>query len=112
MERNVIKTDVEIIHKLFENLKIGEINSEERMGGLTNHTYKVTTTDKKEYVVRIPGEGTEEIINRSDEKISNQLACKLGIDSEVIYFDEVGFKISKYIPNAKTGMRWKCDTSL
>lgn len=73
-----------------------------RMGGLTNHTYKVTLKDGMNYVVRIPGEGTEDLIIRSDEKKSTVLACELGIDAELLYFGDDGSKVTKYIPDAVT----------
>lgn len=73
-----------------------------RLGGLTNHTYRVTIQDGAEYAVRIPGDGTEGIINRENEKISTELACRLDIDAELMYFDSTGAKVSKYIDNAVT----------
>lgn len=74
----------------------------ERLGGLTNHTYKVELDDGQAYVVRLPGEGTEELINRTDEKVSTKLACDLGIDAEMLYFGEKGEKITRYIAGART----------
>ncbi len=70
----------------------------ERLGGLTNHTYKTTLPGGKEVVVRIPGEGTEEMIVRGDEKVSTQLANDLGIDAALLYFGADGAKVSEYIP--------------
>jgi thiamine kinase-like enzyme len=74
----------------------------ERMGGLTNRTYKVTFADGARYVVRIPGEGTEDMIVRSDEKISTELACRLGIDAQLLYFGTDGAKVTAFIPDAQT----------
>ena len=54
-----------------------------RLGGMTNHSYKVTLESGEELLVRIPGEGTEEMINRADERKSTELACSLGIDSRL-----------------------------
>lgn len=54
----------------------------ERLGGMTNHSYKVTLSDGTELLVRIPGEGTEEMISRADERKSTELPCRLHIDSE------------------------------
>lgn len=68
-----------------------------RLGGMTNHSYKVTRNDNKEYLVRIPGEGTEEMINRLDEKKSTELACSLGIDTKLLYFDDKGHKVMDFI---------------
>jgi len=73
-----------------------------RLGGLTNHTYHVTFADGAEYVVRIPGEGTEELIVRSDEEKSTRLACDLGVDAELLYFGKDGSKVTVYLKNAVT----------
>lgn len=69
----------------------------ERLGGMTNHSYKVTTADGQEYLVRIPGEGTEELIVRADERKSTELACSLGIDSELLHFGDDGTKVMRFI---------------
>ena len=75
-------TDLDIIKNLLANvLNVYDIKSISRLSGLTNKTFLVDTQDNK-YVVRLPGEGTEEIIDRKNEKISTELACKLGIDAE------------------------------
>ena len=75
----------------------GEWQSIARLGGMTNHSYKITRTDGMEYLVRIPGEGTEEMINRLDERKSTELACELKIDSELLYFGDDGRKVMKFI---------------
>lgn len=69
----------------------------ERLGGMTNHSYKITRADGQEYLCRIPGEGTEDMINRSDERKSTELGCKLGIDSELLYFGDDGRKVMRFI---------------
>ncbi len=101
--REVLAIDIPKIKKLISNV-LGTENYTDicRMGGLTNHTYKVTMPDGNEYVVRIPGEGTEEMIVRSDELISTKLACDLGIDTDLLCFNEDGSKVTKCIPNAIT----------
>ena len=75
----------------------GDWKEIERLGGMTNHSYKITRADGQEYLVRLPGEGTEEMINRLDERKSTQLACRLGIDSELLYFGDDGCKIMRFI---------------
>ena len=69
----------------------------ERLGGMTNHSYKITRMDGQEYLVRIPGEGTEEMINRLDERRSTELACRLDIDSPLLYFGDDGRKVMRFI---------------
>jgi len=53
---------------------------------MTNRSYKRIRKNGQAYLVRIPGEGTEPLINRKNEHISTELACKLDIDSELLYF--------------------------
>ncbi len=70
-----------------------------RLGGMTNHSYQVTRLDGREYLLRIPGEGTEEMISRSDEYKSTELACRLGIDAPLLYFGQDGRKVMEFIRN-------------
>lgn len=103
MGREVIERDVVRIRKILREV-LGHDDFEflERMGGLTNHTYKVVLCSKEELVVRIPGEGTEEMISRTNEKVSTELACGLNIDAELLYFGKDGTKITRYLPDAVT----------
>ena len=99
----IIKADLQQVAKLVKQvLGKDEYKSIERMGGLTNHTYHITLNDGKEYVVRIPGEGTEELIDRCDEQKSTKLACDLGVDAKLLYFGSDGSKVTQYIPDAIT----------
>lgn len=103
MAKEIIPQDLPKVRDLIQKvLGTPDYKTIERMGGLTNHTYHVTMEDGKEYVVRIPGEGTEEMIVRSDEKASTTLACELGVDAQMLYFGDDGSKVTQYIPNAVT----------
>lgn len=99
-ERVIIREDIPRIREL---LKIifpdGDYKDISRLGGMTNRSYKVIRNDDNEYLVRIPGEGTEELINRADERKSTELACKLGIDAKLLYFGDDGTKIMQFIPD-------------
>ncbi|MBQ3865255.1 MAG: phosphotransferase family protein, partial [Clostridia bacterium] len=98
--RQIEENDLPAVRKLLE--KAGRENtydSIERLGGMTNHSYKVTLKDGEELLVRIPGDGTEEMINRADEEKSTRLAVSLGIDSELLYFGLDGTKVMKFIYN-------------
>lgn len=99
----IIEKDLSAIAVLLNKvLNKADYTDIKRLGGLTNHTYHVTFADGEEYVVRIPGEGTEELIVRSDEAISTRLACKLGVDAKLLYFGEDGSKVTEYLKNAVT----------
>lgn len=103
MAKEIILADIEKVKHLLKTA-IGqeEYQNISRMGGLTNHTYHVVLPDGREYVVRIPGEGTEELIVRRDEQVSTQLACDLEIDAPMLYFGEDGSKVTEFITNAET----------
>lgn len=98
--REIEETDIpqikELLCNVFGNDQYLNI---ERLGGMTNHSYHITREDGNEYLVRLPGDGTEELINRLDEKKSTELACKLGIDSKILYFDDNGKKVMEFIKN-------------
>lgn len=103
MAREIIKKDINAVKKLLKKvLQVNEYKNIERMGGLTNHTYRVTLENDELYVIRIPGDGTEEMIARKDERISTKLACDLGIDAKLLYFGDDGSKVTKHISNAIT----------
>ncbi len=96
----------ELLTLVFEDDAYTDI---ERLGGMMNHSYKITRADGSEYLCRIPGEGTGELVDRSDERKSTELACKLGIDSELIFFGDDGRKVMRFIkdpqPNSLEIMR-------
>lgn len=70
-------------------------------GGLTNKSYKVHIQNK-DYIIRVPGAGTTQLINRIDEKINTRLINNLGIDGKMIYFNSyTGAKVSEFIEGAK-----------
>lgn len=69
--------------------------------GMTNRSFSFYCGEKK-YIMRVPGEGTERLINRREEadvyrKIRNQNIC-----DEIIYINaENGYKITEYIEGAR-----------
>ncbi|WP_027218227.1 choline/ethanolamine kinase family protein [Butyrivibrio fibrisolvens] len=96
--RKIEENDIPKLHELMKLVfNDGDWKDIQRLGGMTNHSYEITRNDGQEYLVRIPGEGTEELINRLDERKSTELACKLGIDSPLLYFGDDGRKVMKFI---------------
>ena len=98
----VYSDTIRIKELLFRVLGVYDYAKLERLGGLTNRTYKVTLRDGRAFVVRLPGEGTEALINRENERTSTLLACKLGIDTDLLFFNGNGEKVSVCIPQAVT----------
>lgn len=79
-----------------------DISGIDPIGGMINKSFKIVIKDD-EYVLRVPGLGAEDMIDRCNENINSKLAYKVGVGSEVIYFDEdTGIKMSRFIENAET----------
>lgn len=103
MAREIVEKDISLLEDLLKKVLNKETYKNiERLGGLTNHTYKITLDNDEQYILRIPGDGTEELINRKDEQKSTMLACDLGIDAKCLFFGEDGSKVTEYIKDAVT----------
>lgn len=71
-------------------------------GGVTNATYEIVTRSGKKYAVRIPGKGTNEYINRSDEMNNISRINPLGIMPKVTCSDPVtGILIMDFVENSQ-----------
>lgn len=69
--------------------------------GMTNRSFLFNCQGKR-YIMRIPGEGTSELINRKQEADVYGFIAGQGICDEIIYMNpENGYKITEYIPNAR-----------
>ena len=69
--------------------------------GMTNQSF-VFSVDGTSYICRVPGPGTEQLINRREEYESLKAAEGLGITEKVVWFDpEKGYKISVFYENSR-----------
>ena len=102
LAREIEARDIERIHSILAST-FGQSDyiSLSRLGGMTNRTYKITRQNGRSYVVRIPGDGTEALINRAYEETSTELAVKLGIDSDLLHFSNNGEKVMSFIDGAQ-----------
>lgn len=105
LRRKEISTRIEEVKNVLINnldIKREEISLVYPIGGMTNNNYKARVKEK-EYVIRIPGAGTNEMIDRKSEAINSSLVAKAGIDAEILYYDvNTGTKISAMIEGAET----------
>ncbi len=70
--------------------------------GMTNRSFHFVCDDKK-YIMRIPGEGTGQLIRRQDEAAVYRLIRGRDICEDVVYIDpNSGYKISRFIEGART----------
>lgn len=80
-----------------------EIKNIELSGGMTNNNYKITLIDGNELQFRIPGAGTENLVNRHNEIINSQAIEPLEINVPTFYINHSdGVKISKFVKCAET----------
>jgi thiamine kinase-like enzyme len=69
----------------------------ERLGGLTNRNYRVSANGES-YVLRIPGAGTSEYIDRAVEEHNARAAAAAGVNAEVVFFDAAdGLMLTRYL---------------
>lgn len=79
-----------------------EARTVERLGGLTNRNYKIARGDER-FVLRIPGEGTAEYIDRSTEAVAARIAAEAGVNAEIVFFDEKdGVMLTRFVDGAVT----------
>ena len=68
--------------------------------GMTNRSYAFFVKGNR-YIIRIPGEGTDRLINRAQEHAVYSAIEPLGISETVHYFDPAtGIKIASYLTDA------------
>ena len=92
------------IHQLIESCgfcRASEVEELQTMKtGMTNRSYAFFVKGNR-YIIRIPGEGTDRLINRAQEYAVYRAIAPLKISETVHYFDPVtGIKIASYLTDA------------
>lgn len=69
--------------------------------GMTNRSFLFTCSGKR-YIMRIPGEGTDQLINRKEEADVYQQIASENVCDNIIYINpENGYKITEYLEGAR-----------
>ena len=69
-----------------------------RLGGLTNRVWHLG-----DHILRIPGEGTAEYIDRANEAVAARAAAMADVSPEVLHADPgTGLMVTRFIPNTVT----------
>ena len=95
---NIIKSAVNRIPQLRDkdNLVFS------RLGGLTNLVFHVKDGSNN-YLLRIPGDGTEEYIDRAVEIHNAHIAADAGVSAKILFADESdGLMLAEYLGDAVT----------
>ena len=70
----------------------------EMLGGMMNISYLVKDKNDKKYIIYIPTEQANEMVDRPLEKEHQRIIYELGLTSKNVYFDEkAGIKINEFI---------------
>ncbi|EOT23613.1 choline/ethanolamine kinase family protein [Lachnospiraceae bacterium KK002] len=70
--------------------------------GMTNRSFCFSVGGTR-YIMRVPGEGTEYLINRSQEAQVYRIIADKGLCDNIVYFNSVnGYKITKYLEGVRT----------
>ncbi len=98
---------LELISRVFGEPEVHVRNLRPLRLGMTNKSFLFQLNNVK-YIFRIPGTGTDVLINRKQEYAVYKAIDPLGISDKIIYFDkDSGVKITRY----EEGMHTACPTN-
>lgn len=93
---------IEVICEVLKANKEEITNIEISKKGMTNRSFLFSCKGKR-YIMRIPGEGTDMLMNRKQEENVYTAIKNRNISDNVVFISsESGYKISEYIENAHT----------
>ncbi len=102
---------MQIVSSVFKIPESLIVNIKCLKAGMTNKSWYFNVSDSEDapeeyrgraYICRIPGPGTEKLINRRQEAAVYEAVASLGITEELVYFDaDNGYKISRYYNGAR-----------
>ncbi len=92
---------LELVSEVFKIPEAKIINIRCLKSGMTNRSF-LFEVEGSHYICRIPGEGTDKLINRAEEAAVYRAVAPLKITETILYFDEhTGYKISRYYEGAQ-----------
>ena len=92
---------ISYLSNIFPNRNVSNATVQ-KIGGMSNKNFRVGVFDKN-YVLRVPGNGAEGMIDRTNEEFNANEICKLGVNPRTLYFNpSSGIKLTEYIDNAET----------
>ena len=99
--RNLQTDALETISKVLQCRQDEIVDIQILKKGMTNRSFLFSVKDRK-YIMRIPGEGTDQLINRYQEAEVYQAIKGKGLCDDLIYMNPLnGYKIAKFIENVR-----------
>lgn len=93
-----------LLHYLTEIFPGKDISRAEiiQIGGMSNKNFRVNY-EGMSYVLRVPGPGSEGMVERSNEEFNAIEGCRMGVNPEIRYFNsKTGIKLADFVENAET----------
>lgn len=102
MDSDQLKSDaIDVIAKQFHVSPTNIVNITVLKKGMTNRSFLFSVNDEK-YIMRIPGEGTDQLINRENEAAVFQAISGLGLCDDPVYINpKNGYKITKFLEGVR-----------
>lgn len=73
-----------------------------QIGGMSNKNYRINF-EGQSYVLRVPGNGADGMVDRSNEEYNAIESSKMGVNPPIRYFNaETGVKLADFVENAET----------
>lgn len=73
-----------------------------QIGGMSNKNFRVNF-EGRSYVLRVPGNGSDGMVERTNEEFNAIAGCRMGVNPEIRYFNaKTGIKLAEYVENAET----------
>lgn len=94
------KSQYELISSILWCLPEDICICDDAAGGMTNSSILIDVKSKK-YIVRLPGKGSKELINRAQEYRVYNFLHNLKYDNLTVFISPDGMKITKYITNPR-----------
>jgi thiamine kinase-like enzyme len=73
----------------------------EPLSGLTNRSFRLSRDDTA-LVLRLPGTGSGEVVDRQDEAHNHALAAALGIAPPLLHSEPTGLLVTRYLAGARS----------
>ena len=101
-DSNQLKSDaLDIISNVFSIPQTDITDISVLKKGMTNRSFLFTVRDSK-YIMRIPGEGTDKLINRKEEAEVFKAISGLGLCDDPVYINpENGYKITRFLDGVR-----------
>ncbi len=100
-DRDFLRSCLQQVVELFPDVAVADWDIRPQKAGMTNHSYLLRLGQER-FVLRVPGEGTDRLIDRAQEAAVYRAIEALDLCDEVLFMDPAtGCKLSRFLPEAR-----------